>query len=145
MNQNVNGLTRAWKLEAIIDNMISNELDAYLLQETWLTGDWEKEIRGYLIIHNNHEKDKKKKRGQEKRGVAIGLSPFSRKAYERAGTPKPITTAKIGIHSGRFLGISLHFPNFDSHGKKTKGISRFSWHRFITHTIRRNIKALIPT
>ena len=26
-----------------------------------------------------------------------------------------------GIHSGRFLGISLHFPNFDSHGKKTKG------------------------
>ena len=43
--------------------MIPNKLDAYLLQETWLTGDWEKEIRGYLVIHHNHEKDKKKKRG----------------------------------------------------------------------------------
>ena len=59
MNQNVNGLTRAWKLEAIIENMIANEMDTYLIRETWLTGDWEKEIRGFLVIHHNHDKDKK--------------------------------------------------------------------------------------
>ena len=97
----MNDLTRAWKLEAIIENMISQEMDAYLIQETWLTGDCEKEIRGYLVIHHNHEKDKKKnKPGREKRGVAIILSPYFRKAYERAGKPKPITTTQKGKHSG---------------------------------------------
>ena len=102
--------------------MINNDIDAYLLQETLLTGDWEKEIRGYLVIHHNHDKDKKKKKkGREKRGVAIILSPYFRKAFEKAGKPKPITTDQKGIHSGRFIGISFHFPNFDSYGKKIKG------------------------
>ena len=71
---------------------MKNNTDAYLVQETWLTGNWEKEVRGYLVIHHNHDKDKKKKRGREKRGVAIVLSPYFRKAYERAGYPKPIRT-----------------------------------------------------
>ena len=105
-------------METIIDNMIDNNIDAYLLQETWLTVDWEKEIRGYLVIHHNQEKDKKKKKkkGREKRGVAIILSPYFRTAFEKAGKPKPITTDQKGIHSGRFIGISLHFPNFHSYG-----------------------------
>ena len=60
MNQNVNGLVRAWKLEAIIESMIENNIDVYTIQETWLTRDWEKGIHGYLIIHHNHEKDQKK-------------------------------------------------------------------------------------
>ena len=66
MNQNVNGIVRPWKLETIIENMLENNIDAYTIQETWLTGDWEKEIRGYLIIHHNHERNEKKKRGREK-------------------------------------------------------------------------------
>ena len=121
MNQNVNGLVRAWKMEALIKNMIANKIDAYLVQETWLPGDWEKEIRRYLVIHHNHDKDKKKKKGREKRGVAIILSPHFRKAFGKAGKPKPITTAQKGIHSGIFVGISLYFPNFDSYGKRVKG------------------------
>ena len=34
VNQNVNGLLRAWKIESMIDNMITKEIDAYLIQET---------------------------------------------------------------------------------------------------------------
>ena len=120
VNQNVNGLTRAWKMESMIDNMITNNIDAYLIQETWLTGDWEKEIRGYLVIHHNHEPKKEKKKGREKHGVAIILSPHFKQAYKRAGRPKPITTGQKGKHSGRFIGITLAFPDLDTNGKKVR-------------------------
>ncbi len=53
--------------------MIENNINSSLVQETWLPGEWVKEVRGYLIIHHNHgvekgkEKgNKKKKRGREK-------------------------------------------------------------------------------
>ena len=62
---------------------------------------------------------------REKRGVAIILSPSFKRAYERAGRPKPITTSQKGIHSGRFVGITLAFPNMDSRGKKVKGDLKF--------------------
>jgi hypothetical protein len=39
VNQNVNGIIRAWKLEAIIQNMIDHNIDAYLIQKTWLPGE----------------------------------------------------------------------------------------------------------
>ena len=117
VSQNVNGLTQSWKLEMIINRMIEVQYDAFLIQETWLTGNWEKEIRGYLVIHHNHEKDKLKKRGQEKRGVAIVLSPYFRKASEDAGSPKSIRTSQKRMFSGRFIGITLQFPNTDSYGK----------------------------
>ena len=42
MNQNVYGIVRAWKFEAIIKNMINNNIDAYTIQETWLKEDIEK-------------------------------------------------------------------------------------------------------
>ena len=32
LNQNANGLTKAWKMESMIDNMITNNIDAYLIQ-----------------------------------------------------------------------------------------------------------------
>jgi len=92
----------------MIDNIMFNEIDACLIQETWLTGEWEKEIRGFLVIHHHHEKKKEKKskkgkptkdnepkkRGREKHGVAIILSPRFKHAYERTGRPKPITTSQ---------------------------------------------------
>ena len=112
--------------------MMDNDIGAYLIQETWLPGDWETDIRGYLIIHHNHgiekgkegksEPKKTKKRGREKRGVAIILSPSFRQAYRHAGNPKPIVSDPKGQYSGRFIGITLCFPNFDSHGKKVKGL-----------------------
>ena len=65
VNQNVNGIIRAWKLEGLIQTMTDNNIDAYTIQETWLTGDWETKIHGYLVIHHNHEKCEKKKKGRE--------------------------------------------------------------------------------
>ena len=91
----------------MIEKMITNNTSAYLVQETRLTGNWKKEIRGYLVIHHNHDKGKKKKKGQEKRGVTIILSPYFRKAYKRAGIPTLITTSKEGKFSRRFIGITL--------------------------------------
>jgi len=41
---------------------------------------------------------------------AIILSPEFRKAYERAGSPEPITTLKKGANVGWFIGITLKFP-----------------------------------
>ena len=79
-------------------------------------------------IHHNHgvakgqekNNENRKKRGREKIGVAIILSPSFRQAYRLAGNPKPIVSDPKGQHSGRFIGISLSFPNFDSHGKRVK-------------------------
>jgi hypothetical protein len=123
VNQNVNGIIQAWKLEAIIQNMIDHNIDAYLIQETWLPGVWTKEICGYLLIHHNHgeEGEKMKKRGREKRGVAVILSSTYLCTYDRAGNPQPITTDLKSNFSGRFIGVLLSFPNFDSYGKKIKG------------------------
>jgi hypothetical protein len=120
VNQNAEGWRKPWKVEMTIETMIKHGIDAYLLQETWDNGDWEKEIRGYLVIHHNHEKEEGRK-GRERRGVAIILSPKFKQAYVRAGRPKPITTDPKGEYSGRFIGISLHFPNIDSFGKKIAG------------------------
>ena len=106
--------------------MIFHNLDAYLIQETWQTGDWQKTIRGYLVIHHNHDKKKwGKKRGREKQGFAVILSPNFRKAHERAGNPEPITTNSKSKFSGRLIDISLKFPNFDPSGKKIKGDLRY--------------------
>ena len=81
----------------IIDRMMENQCDAFLVQETWLTGDWEKEMRGYLVVHRPHKKEKKRKRGLEKGRVAIILSPYFCQAYEQAGVPKPIRSLQKGI------------------------------------------------
>ena len=45
VNQNVNGWVRSLKIEISIENIIKNNIGAYHLQETWLPGDWEKDIR----------------------------------------------------------------------------------------------------
>ena len=71
-----------------------------------------------MILYNCETKEGQK--GREKRGVAIILSSKFKQAYEQAGHPKPITTKPKGKHSGRFIGISLHFPNVDSYDKKIK-------------------------
>ena len=53
--------------------------------------------------------------------MAIILSHYFCRAYERVGRSKPITTTQKGKHSGRFIGITLQFPNFDSNGQKIRG------------------------
>ena len=61
------------------------------------------------------------------RGVAIILSPIFKRAYEKAGRPKPITTSQSDKDNvGRFIGVSLKFPNFvDTFGIRRKGHTNY--------------------
>ena len=108
--------------------MIEQDIGACVIQETWTVGDYEKEIRGYLVIHHNYKKrhDSWSNQGRERRGVAIILSPMFKKAYKRAGHPEPIKTSQRDPDAvGRFIGISLSFPKIDTFGKRIKGENKF--------------------
>jgi hypothetical protein len=59
------------------------------------------------------------------RGVAIILSPWFKRAYERAGRQPPIYLDRGNPEFvGRFIGITVAYPNHDSYGKRFKGDSR---------------------
>ena len=59
-------------LDAIIEMMIKNNISIYSIQETWLDGDFVKEINGYTMFHHGLV-SQTCSRGQK--GVAIILSP----------------------------------------------------------------------
>ena len=78
-----------------------------------------------LIVHHNHDITKEEEElcdFKDETGVAIGvLSPEFVHAYETAGRLKPITVDQGGQFCGRFIGIPLMFPDFNSDGKRIKG------------------------
>jgi hypothetical protein len=86
------------------------------------------EIRGFLVItHNYKVKPKKdgKREGRDIRGVAIILSPWFKRAYERADRQPPIYLDKSNPEFiGRFEGITVAYPNHDSYGKIIRGDAR---------------------
>ena len=86
--------------------MINREIDAYCVQETWLTGNWEKIINGYLFIHHGIAKETCK-RGC--RGVGIFLSPHMQKCYERVekGNREQSSDDGNSVDEGRFLSIKV--------------------------------------
>jgi len=106
-------------IEATVNVMEEHNIDAYLVQETNMRGSWEKLVKrdsgSYLILHHNHDED------ANGRGVAIFLSPAFVMAYERAGRVEPITTDATGQFCGRFIGIWISYPNYDSYGKRIRG------------------------
>ena len=59
------------KLDSIINIMSSRNIDVYCIQETWLDGNYVKEINGYTIFHHSLTKQTCN-RGQKR--VAIKLS-----------------------------------------------------------------------
>ena len=108
MSQNVRSLRsakQAINLDAIIYLMSVRSISAYCLQETWLNGDFIKEINGYTVFHHGL-KEQTCSRGQK--GVAIILSPELTKFYNLSGS-KPPVIPKIATNEeyGRFIG--LHF------------------------------------
>jgi hypothetical protein len=128
MNCNAHGWNSSIKIESTINMMAVRNIHVCTLQETWSKGDWECEIRGYLVIHHNYdERDSDwSKRGRERRGVAIILSPMFKQAYERSGRLAPITTPRDDPdYKGRFIGILVSFPNADCYGKRVKGENKF--------------------
>ena len=81
--------------------MRQHQIDIYLLQETWLTGNWSKEIHGYTIFHHGLDQATCS-RGTG--GVTIILSPAMKTAWANAGNPNPVyggvlakTTCFIGL------------------------------------------------
>ena len=59
------------------------------------------------------------------RGVAIILSPWFNRAYERADRQPPIYLDKSNPEFiGRFVGITVAYPNHDSYGKRIRGDTR---------------------
>jgi len=89
VSQNVKGLKDDAKLEGIINSIMENNVDAFLLQETWLIGNKTQVIRGYTVFFHGLSVALSR-RGE--RGVAIILSPRFTKFYKRAGGLPPITS-----------------------------------------------------
>ena len=103
------------KLEFLVNKMREDDIDTYLLQETWDEGDWVKDIHGYTIFHHN---DIQK---SSRTGVTIILSPRFSKAWKLAGGLDPLKTERGGLFKGRFIGITLKFPKTDLKGKALRG------------------------
>ena len=88
----------------MIDIMARKKIDVYCIQETWLDGDFIKEIDGYTIFHHGL-KEQTCSRGQN--GVAIILSPTFSKYYKLSGSLPPVIPQEDDISMGRFIGIKL--------------------------------------
>ena len=112
-----------YKFEYIIDLMKTKGIDIYLVQETWLPDDFEKEIKGHYIFHHgtpeasdsNTERDETAEaneptRGHTRGGVAIILSPRATAAWKKAGQPEP-TRSGVILGCARFITLSLHFTD----------------------------------
>ena len=97
--------SRSINLDAIVQNMIHRNLSVYCIQETWLDGNFVKEIEVYTIFHHGLEK-KVCKRGQN--GVAIILSPEFIIFYNKYGSKPQVNPTKTNnVEFGRFLGLKL--------------------------------------
>ena len=107
-----------WKFDYITKLMKRKNIDVYLIQETWISDDYDNVINGHHIFHHGTpEEESAKTKGRTKGGVAIILSPLATEAWIRAGQPDPI---KSGMISGcaRYIALALTF--IDHLGKKVK-------------------------
>ena len=94
--------------------MQKNDIDAYLLQETWDEKDYISErVDGYTAFHHNDD------RKQIRTRVTIMLSPRYSNDWKAAGGLDPIQTPR-GKFEGRFVGITLQFPLFNERGNAIK-------------------------
>ena len=97
--------------------MRHDDIDAWLIQETWLEDDdFSTTIGGYHVFRHNSPIGTTG-RDHLFRGVAIILSPRYYLAWRAAGSPSPITTTSSGAFAGRFIGLNLKFDSFDSQGR----------------------------
>ena len=91
ISQNVQSLrseTQSINLDAIIEMMSKNKISIYCIQETWLDGDFVKEINGYTMFHHDLA-SQTCSRGQK--GVAIIISSEFLVFYKISGSKPSIT------------------------------------------------------
>ena len=125
VSQNVNGAkekvaadgTRTnEKFETIAYQMGKHKKHAYLMQETWMTGNFIIEIQGVHFFHHGlDEPSCNRGRG----GVAIALGPEAYEAWVEAGMPQPIMPGDMGDTCARVMGMDLNFRE----GKRFKKIT----------------------
>ena len=120
--------TPTYKFDHITSLMKAKGIDVYLVQETWLSNEYEdsSDINGFYLFHHGTDEEheasdsnegedeenphlqNKRKQGHTRGGVAIFLSPRAKEAWKRAGQQDPITSGNI-LGCARFISISLHF------------------------------------
>ena len=122
MTQNARGLKRPHKLESVIDLMCEKNIQVCCMQETWLIGDWQKMINGYMVFHHGLD-NQTCNRGSC--GVLIILSPLLIKAWEREGSLPPLTGGADPNVIGRIIGVTVSFPRFDLKCRKISGKINF--------------------
>ena len=92
-SQNVRGLKGDDKIEGIVESIITNIVDVFLLQETWMIGNITQNLRECAMFYHGLNKSLIH---IGERGVAIILSPRFNEFYENAGGLPPITTSNDG-------------------------------------------------
>jgi hypothetical protein len=115
ITQNVNGAkekvdadgTRTnEKFETIAYQMGEHKKHACMIQETWMTGNFEIEIQGVHFFHHGLE-ETTCNRGRG--GVAIALGTEAYEAWIEAGMPQPIMPGDMGDGCARVIGMDLNF------------------------------------
>ena len=95
------------KFEYIALYMIDNDVDVYLIQETWLEGDQDHwNINGITFFTHAPEKQSS---GRGRGGLAIALSKRAMKAWERAGK-KDLLRHGVMDDTTRIMAIDLKVP-----------------------------------
>ena len=104
--QHACGLKDDSNIDAIINSMIENNVDAFLAQEIWMIGDSITSFRGRTIFHHGFSSHSSS-RGE--RGVDIALSPKFYGFYESAGGALPMCapTSVDNFMSSRRAGLTL--------------------------------------
>ena len=117
-SHNVNGLRDESKLEFIPRMMQQQNIDAYLIQETHLSGDFEKHlINDYYIIHHGPEKQPN---SGAKGGVAIILSPQMALQWKTSNikeNKKIVGGISVG-NTTRLLSITIRFETINQQQDK---------------------------
>eukprot|EP00978_Attheya_sp_CCMP212_P023473 scaffold71971_cov55-Attheya_sp.AAC.1 len=105
-----------YKFEYIISLMKEKGIDIYLVQETWLPNDFERDTEGHYIFHHGTPEASDSntggeatgantpKWGQTRGGVAIILSPRATAAWKKAGQPEP-TRSGVILGCARFIAL----------------------------------------
>ena len=119
-------LKRKPKTVEYITNLMEKKIDAYILQETHLEGDYTKTMNNcFLIIH--HSPPRQPKNGA-KGGVVIIMSKKFDKEWRKAGNKTRLGGVAAG-NTTRVLAIDVHLKlesNSKRRNAKTKGMSFIS-------------------
>jgi len=123
----VNGLRDESKLEFIPRMMQQQNIDAYIIQETHLPGDFEKHlINDYYIIHHGPEKQPN---SGAKGGVAIILSPQMALQWKTTNikeSKKIVGGISVG-NTTRLLSIIIKFESTSQQPDKKKKRKKYHY------------------